>query len=293
MPISEVPSYYLYGEEKPAGNVQLVHCQALFSRISEQNWEIRPHRHNQLWQLFLLDEGEIDAVLEFERLTLIGPCVVVVPVGKVHGFSYGAHARGTMISVADGFLRGVLADGGLGALPHRSDGIQIIKLTGNNQAHAWLLDLFGAIETEASQRRAGFRQALGALMQLLFVQLDRIDPPKGELKSMDDQGRCFESFRELVASNMTNHLPVADYCQQLGIGERRLNRICRAVVGDSPLGYIHRQLVEEAKRYLVHTAMPITNIGYELGFEDSAYFSRFFKKRVGKSPSAFASQHRI
>jgi len=43
----------------------------------------------------------------------------------------------------------------------------------------------------------------------------------------------------------------------------------------------------EAERQLRHTSMTITQIAYFLGFEDPAYFSRFFSKRVGVSPRAF------
>jgi AraC family transcriptional activator of pobA len=293
MTISEVPIYFRYGEAGPPDNgVELLHCQAIFSRISEQKWEIRPHRHNQLWQFFLVAEGELNAVLEHDRLTLIGPCVVVVPVGKVHGFHYGEGARGTMISVSDGFLRGALAEGGAGSLPHRADRIQVMDLRGRKEALTQLRSLFSAVESEVSQRKPGYRWALAALMQLLFVALDRRDPPRDEFKPMGDQAVCFERFRELVAGSMTRHVTVTEYCRQLGVGERRLNRICRALVGTSPLGYIHRQLVEEAKRYLVHTAMPVSSVGYELGFRDSAYFSRFFKKQAGLSPSEFAARHR-
>ena len=63
---SQVPSYFRYGEPEPAENAELVHCQKILSRISEQNWEIRPHRHKQLWQLFFVEQGELNAILKFD-----------------------------------------------------------------------------------------------------------------------------------------------------------------------------------------------------------------------------------
>ena len=40
----------------------------------------------------------------------------------------------------------------------------------------------------------------------------------------------------------------------------------------------------EAKRCLIYTAMSVAEIGYALGFDDPAYFSRFFSKRTGLPP---------
>jgi AraC family transcriptional activator of pobA len=43
----------------------------------------------------------------------------------------------------------------------------------------------------------------------------------------------------------------------------------------------------EAERQLRYTGMSITQIAYYLGFEDPAYFSRFFTKGMGASPRSF------
>lgn len=85
-------------------------------------------------------------------------------------------------------------------------------------------------------------------MQLLFVQLARADLPPGALTPVDERMVCFERFRALVLQNMNSQLNVGEYCDRLGIGERRLNQICPALMGESPLSYVHRQMAEEAKR---------------------------------------------
>jgi hypothetical protein len=43
----------------------------------------------------------------------------------------------------------------------------------------------------------------------------------------------------------------------------------------------------EAKRTLIYTSMTVTETAHELGFDDPAYFSRFFSERVGCSPASF------
>lgn len=284
-----IPSYHRYGEAGQAIDPDLLHCQAIFSRISEQEWEIRPHRHSQLYQIFMVEEGELETLIETDRFTLFAPCVLLVPAGRVHGFGYGEGVRGRMISVSDGFLRGALETS---RAVRWMDAISVVRFAENYAAYEHLAGLFSAVELEARQRGPGYVSALSALLQLLFVHLDRHASHESAAETSGDQFLRFEQFRDLVLARFRSHLPVSAYCERLAISERRLNRICRAMSGESPLGYIHRHIMEEAKRYLVHTAMPVSSVGYELGFTDSAYFSRFFRKHAGISPSKFAAQHR-
>jgi AraC family transcriptional activator of pobA len=48
----------------------------------------------------------------------------------------------------------------------------------------------------------------------------------------------------------------------------------------------------EAKRLLLYTGMTVAEVGYDLGFEDPAYFTRFFAEREGRAPSAFRAAAR-
>jgi AraC family transcriptional regulator, transcriptional activator of pobA len=52
------------------------------------------------------------------------------------------------------------------------------------------------------------------------------------------------------------------------------------------------RVVVEAKRRLLHTGLSAKQIGEELGFEDDAYFNRFFKRQVGLTPLAYRRQIR-
>jgi len=70
----------------------------------------------------------------------------------------------------------------------------------------------------------------------------------------------------------------------------QLSRRCREALGLSGLDVINARLLHEAQRDLVYTHLPIKQLAAELGFEDDAYFSRFFRKHMGISPTAFRSR---
>ncbi|MNJ62533.1 HTH-type transcriptional activator RhaS [compost metagenome] len=66
-----------------------------------------------------------------------------------------------------------------------------------------------------------------------------------------------------------------------------LGRLCQEHLGMTPMNVINARLVLEAKRMLGHSSLSVKEIAHELGFVDVGYFSRFFRKQAGVSPSGF------
>ena len=63
--------------------------------------------------------------------------------------------------------------------------------------------------------------------------------------------------------------------------------MARRLSGQTALGIVHQRLLLEAKRDLVYTAMTVNEIADRLGFSEPAYFTCFFKRLSGVSPSVF------
>ena len=61
----------------------------------------------------------------------------------------------------------------------------------------------------------------------------------------------------------------------------------RSETGYNALRLIHNRLAREACRRLVHVAAPVSRLAFELGFDDPAYFCRFFKRHTGVSPREY------
>ena len=55
--------------------------------------------------------------------------------------------------------------------------------------------------------------------------------------------------------------------------------------------YVTDSRIEMAKRMLVDTEMPVINIAYELSYNETNYFSKAFKKKVGVTPSEYRTAH--
>lgn len=68
--------------------------------------------------------------------------------------------------------------------------------------------------------------------------------------------------------------------------------VFREVLGCSPIKYVHQLRIMEACNLLLTSDMTIVNISSYLGYYDTSYFFRMFKKHTGVSPSEFAANGR-
>ena len=82
------------------------------------------------------------------------------------------------------------------------------------------------------------------------------------------------------------------YAGELGVTPARLNAACKARLGITASRLLHDRIITEAKRWLIYTGMTVAEIGYALGFDDPAYFSRFFSKRTGVAPGRLREDSR-
>ncbi|MDB5420561.1 MAG: hypothetical protein JWR59_508 [Brevundimonas sp.] len=104
------------------------------------------------------------------------------------------------------------------------------------------------------------------------------------------EGQLVNHFRQMIGLNFTKHLRVQDYCDSMAISHDRLTNACKAVLGLTPTQTIQQRMVLEAKRALLHSSKSISQIGYDLGFSDIGYFSRFIRVRTGMSPRLLREQ---
>ena len=101
----------------------------------------------------------------------------------------------------------------------------------------------------------------------------------------------FARFLALVEAQFQSHWTLGQYASRLGLSTQRLNRLARAETGHPALEVVHERLTREACRRLIYIAAPAARLAAELGFEDPAYFSRFFKRRTGQSPQSYRAAH--
>jgi AraC-like DNA-binding protein len=99
------------------------------------------------------------------------------------------------------------------------------------------------------------------------------------------------SFKDMVGTAYRELKTVSDYSSQLHISEKRLAQATAKVLGKAPKEIINERILLEAKRLLVYTHLSVKEIGLDLGFNDPAYFVRYFKKNAQTTPVEFREKY--
>ncbi|MEZ4961857.1 MAG: two-component regulator propeller domain-containing protein [Saprospiraceae bacterium] len=122
-------------------------------------------------------------------------------------------------------------------------------------------------------------------LQKKYAQADPPDPqPSATEPTLDDL--FMQKFKQAIEKKMElSDLGVDDLCEELSISRTQLFRKTKALTGESPVRLIQQMRLRKAKELLRTTELNVSEIAYEVGFTDPAYFSRAFNKEFGMSPS--------
>ncbi len=104
------------------------------------------------------------------------------------------------------------------------------------------------------------------------------------------QTELIRRFNILVEQHFREYHQVSDYAKMLYKSPKTLSNMFSEAGHKTPLQMIHHRITLEAKRQLTKTDKLSKEIGFELGFEEPAHFSRFFKKETELSPSQYRKQ---
>lgn len=141
------------------------------------------------------------------------------------------------------------------------------------------------MERECTEKQPGFEAALRAKLLELIVYLSRayVSTDTTEAHALLRVGHVIGALELDFANDWS-----LDELQKIAhMSRSNLMRVFRKATGQTPIEYLVRLRIQRAMDLLLNTSMRITEIALEVGFNDSNYFSRQFKRVVGESPRTF------
>lgn len=278
-----VPRYILYGESGSRSD-WFVNVEHLDARCRERGWVIAPHTHPRFTQVVVCTAGGGEMIVEGETQRFARDSVMMVPSHCIHGFHYADGTQGWVLTVENNYLADLLARAP--ALKALFTGAGVVHLA--DTAVPGMEAAFAALADELEGRRDGC--AIGAeihLLSILLTLLRHWPAWPAAVAAGGSRQALVARFKVIVEERYRSQPSVGDIARELSVSVSQLRLACHHVAGLSPVGIVHDRLATEAKRCLAFTPMTIAEIADWLGFSDAAYFSRFFGRMTGKTPTAY------
>ena len=246
------------------------------------------HRDDH-YLFFLQEKGESRGMVDFELFTIRETTIFIILPGQVHCY-YGtdADASGWFIALDPGLIpdafRAVLEDPLLLVKPVQSTAAGMAPLVK-------CLELIDGLQRQPVSVYS--RQAiLSLLVSFTAMVTERYACRRANPVDKVSRTQTITiGFKKLLLVEYRTLKSPAEYAAALHLSVSYLNEAVKEVTGLPVSYWIQQQILLEAKRLLYYSQSSVKEIAHELGFEDHTYFSRVFKKTVGRTPLAFRTEY--
>jgi AraC family transcriptional activator of pobA len=131
-------------------------------------------------------------------------------------------------------------------------------------------------------------EMLQMMLKRILILCTRIYKRRMDLNELEDvQDQIVRDFNYLVETHFREKHAVAEYADMLAKSPKTISNVFKKLGAKSPLHYIQERIQLEARRLLWYTDLDVSQIAFDLGFNDIQAFSRSFKKQEGVAPSLF------
>lgn len=247
------------------------------------------HRHDFFF-ILALQKGEGIHEIDFVSYIVHNHSIFILRPGQVHQLQLKSGCKGFLLEFDSSFY-----------YPKDTVTNQRLVRAGNKNYCEFeenrfqkLLNILDCMFNEFIQKQEGYIAVIKANLDIFFVEFIRQSISiKGEPGNKHSYAQeRYEDFLEQLELHISTHKQVSQYADMLNLSIYQLNAITKAIAGNAASEVINKQIVLEAKRYLLGTSNQVKDIADILGYEDISYFIRFFKKHTGYSPDLFRKNFR-
>ncbi|MDB6043766.1 MAG: transcriptional regulator, AraC family [Gammaproteobacteria bacterium] len=276
-------------------DLEILSVSALRRRVSA-NFLRKPERIT-FHLLICVTSGRCSHMVDFRTVECVQGSVVSLHPGQVQRYDVSTGWQGWLVLFRPEFLQPQETETPLNELDVFR---QLDALPSHLQLqefeHSAVVESIARMSSDTQRdARAGVLHALlrtqlhAMLIRLHLAQArregPRIDPPA--------LVKCFRRYRLAVEEQFQKRHTVAGYAKLLGCSEKSLGRAVQKIAGITAKEFLSQRIALEAKRLLVHTALPVSVIADHLGFDEPTNFVKFFRREVRQSPGAFRAEHTL
>jgi len=248
-----------------------------------------PHKHN-FYEIMWVQRGASRQAIDYQEYQIYAGTLFFISPGQLHLFEEWDNVEGYVLMFTEEFfLLNLQNKNTLFELSYLDNlyAQPLLELTSADAAE--LQVLFDLLSTEFGQP-IPHDDSLRALLLVLLNQIQRKVNVQREGSPSTHYQAVFKQLNALLQKHYIDNWPVSYYADALNITPHHLNTVTRTITGQTAGEIVRGRSILEAKRLLTFSDQTVLQIADQLGYNDSAYFARTFKRQTGLAPITFRQQ---
>lgn len=289
---NELPQIQFESSYFQVAGIEIITFESLMERRKSLNhFPEKPHQL-EFYALAYYTAGETKQLVDFVWHEVKANTLLYLTKGQINAFNFKADVKGYLILFTEAYFRNQL-----NKLPNT----EVVRLF-NSHLFSPKLEVpkisnvqkyFELLYAEFYEEKETYNKAntINALFTVLFSKLEQLKKYQTfHVKDSEKLSRFLE-FKTLVEQQYAQSRNARFYAQKMHISYKHLNSICKEIIDSTAKDFIDAFVVLEAKRRLMNSLIKSTELAFNMGFEESTNFVKYFKKKTGLTPNAFKKEH--
>ncbi|PHS08245.1 MAG: AraC family transcriptional regulator [Kordia sp.] len=252
----------------------------------------KPHKHD-FYLIVLFTEGAGVHEVDFDSYPIKRGALFLMNPGQTHHWEFTEAAKGFIFFHSKEFYNLSFPNKNIDDYPffYTSHNLPFLML--KVKELAIFIGFFKSIFEEFTLNKFMWHQKLALIVDLLYIETTRlyIKNEQNDIHKIEKEVTWFRKLEQLIDQNFLTMKKASNYANELNVSTKHLNKIVVNTIGKTTTDLIHQRILLEAKRMLTHGELTVQEIAFELGYDDTSYFSRLFKNKCGVSPSVFSNKY--
>ncbi|MBN1597080.1 MAG: helix-turn-helix domain-containing protein [Bacteroidales bacterium] len=251
-----------------------------------------PHRHD-FYEILYLSKGSGFHIIDNNKYEIKPPCVFFMSPGQAHRLELSNDIEGYIFLFTAGFyLVNQTKKGRLLEFPFffsvdRTNPPLALESTKDEM---FLLELFKRGCSEIEKGNGCSEDMIRSLLELILLTCDQLYPEDRDIIMQDRGYFLVKRFLLLIEENYQKNLRVNDYANMLAVTPNHLTQMVKQITGKTSVELLQEKYIVEIKRLLLHSGMTVSEIAGVMNFEDQSYFTKYFKKYAGITPTLYRKE---
>ncbi len=239
-----------------------------------------PHKHNNYFEIIFLSKGGGFHTIDNEKYAVDPPVIFFVRKEQVHFWELTSDPDGFVLILKRAFFD-LSLDKELKNLISKISDVSCLQLKRYENIERY----FMLLNTEYLCDNQYKKTIIEGLLKALLAKIASI--PKSLPIPFKSKSGTYNAFRELLNDTDPLKNNVAYYAEKLNTTPQNLNNVCQNATGLSARKVISEYIISEAKRLLIYTSLSVSEIAFNLNFNDPSHFVKYFKRYAGITPLTF------